>query len=67
VIPDAPIGHFRLDLFGGKTGYLVNTRNLCASAAMIQIDYVAQSGKEATQRVKTKAACGAGKRAKGRR
>ena len=30
VVPDAPIGHFRLTLFGGKHGYLVNTRSLCA-------------------------------------
>ena len=30
VVPDAPIGHFRLTVFGGKTGYLVNTRDLCA-------------------------------------
>ena len=29
VVPDAPIGHFQLKLFGGKTGYLVNTRSLC--------------------------------------
>ncbi len=32
VVPDVPIGYFRLDLFGGKHGYLVNTRDLCASA-----------------------------------
>ena len=30
VVPDAPIGHFHLTVFGGKTGYLVNTRDLCA-------------------------------------
>jgi len=29
VIPDAPIGHFRLVIFGGKHRYLANTRNLC--------------------------------------
>ena len=33
VVPDAPIGHFRLNLFGGKKGYLVNTRDLCASGS----------------------------------
>ena len=32
VVPDAPIGHFRLTLFGGKRGYLTNTRSLCAGA-----------------------------------
>ena len=28
-VPDAPIGHFRLNLLGGKKGYLVNTKSLC--------------------------------------
>ena len=45
VVPDAPIGHFRLDLLGGKQGYLVNTRSLCASPPRIKIDYTAQNGK----------------------
>jgi hypothetical protein len=64
VIPDAPIGHFRLDLNGGKQGYLINTRSLCASAASTQIGYFAQSGAQLTQKVKTKTACGKGKQAK---
>ena len=29
IVPDAPIGHFHLTLFGGKRGYLANTRDLC--------------------------------------
>jgi hypothetical protein len=61
VIPDAPVGHFRLTLFGGKRGYLINTRSLCASPAMTTVQYVGQNGKRRTQRVKTKTACG-GKR-----
>jgi hypothetical protein len=64
VVPDAPIGHFRLDLFGGKKGYLVNTRSLCAAAANTTVDYVAQSGAQRSQKVKTKTACG--KSAKGK-
>jgi hypothetical protein len=61
VVPDAPVGHFRLDLFGGKRGYIVNTRNLCASAASMVVDYTAQNGDTYQQRVRPKAACG-GKR-----
>jgi hypothetical protein len=57
VVPDAPIGHFRLTLFGGKKGYLVNTRDLCASAANTVVTYNGQNGKNRTQRVKTKTAC----------
>jgi hypothetical protein len=58
VVPDAPIGHFALSIFGGKTGYLVNTRNLCGRAPVTEIEYAAQSGKTLTQKVKVKAACG---------
>ncbi len=31
-VPDVPIGHFRLTLFGGKQGYLENTQSLCGIA-----------------------------------
>jgi hypothetical protein len=57
IVPDAPIGHFRLTLLGGKKGYLVNTRDLCASAAVAQVVYVGQNGKRREQRVKTDTAC----------
>jgi hypothetical protein len=64
VVPDAPIGHFRLKLFGGKKGYLVNTRDLCAQASKTKIEYTAQSGKKRTESVATKTACGKGKGSK---
>jgi hypothetical protein len=59
-VPDAPIGHFRLTLFGGKRGYLTNTQSLCSGpAAITTVEYVAQSGKRVTQKVKAKTGCGA--------
>ena len=61
MIPDAPIGYFKLDLLGGKQGYLVNTRSLCASPPKIVVAYTAQSGREMTQKVRTKTACGGAK------
>ncbi len=61
VIPDAPIGYFKLDLLGGKQGYLVNTRSLCASAPKVEIAYTSQNGRETTQKVNTKTACGGSK------
>jgi hypothetical protein len=64
IIPDAPIGKFHLTLYGGKRGYLANTRSLCASPAVTTVEYVAQSGKKLTQRVTTKAACGSKSKAK---
>jgi hypothetical protein len=57
-VPDAPIGHFRLTLFGGKRGYLANTRSLCSAPAITTVEYTGQNGKTASQRVQTKAACG---------
>ena len=64
VVPDAPIGHFRLNLRGGSTGYLVNTRNLCTQTPVIVVRYIGQNETELTQRVKTKTNCGGKKRTK---
>jgi hypothetical protein len=64
VIPDAPIGHFRLTLLGGSKGYLINTRDLCKAAAAATVEFTAQSGKHRTQRVKPKVPCGKRKPAK---
>jgi hypothetical protein len=57
VVPDAPIGHFALTVFGGKTGYLTNTRNLCAHPPVVQIAYVAQNGRTKAESVKVKLPC----------
>jgi hypothetical protein len=58
VVPDAPIGHFHLTVFGGKSGYLVNTRDICTHVPITKIAYTAQSGKTLNQSVKVKASCG---------
>ncbi len=57
VVPDAPIGHFALTLFGGGRGYLANTRNLCASPVSATVEYSAQSAKTLSQKVKAKTGC----------
>lgn len=56
-VPDAPIGDFRLTIFGGNQGYLINTRNLCSRPVVSTIEYVAQSGKKLTQNVKAQSKC----------
>ncbi len=58
IVPDAPIGHFQLTIFGGKKGYLVNTRDLCASTTQTTIEYTAQNGKKVTQTPSVKSSCG---------
>ena len=65
-MPDAPIGHFRLTVFAGKTGYLTNTRDICARTPVVQIAYTGQNGKTRSESVKVKAACGKGSRAAGK-
>ncbi|MGB8956331.1 MAG: hypothetical protein WCC10_13240, partial [Tumebacillaceae bacterium] len=58
VIPDAPVGHFQLNLLGGRQGYLINTKSLCFGKAPIAtIDFTGQNGKTRTQRAKVKTAC----------
>jgi hypothetical protein len=57
VVPDAPVGHFRLDLFGGKKGYLINTRSICAKRPVIKVAYAAQSGRSYRQTVRVKVPC----------
>jgi hypothetical protein len=61
VVPDAPIGHFSLTVFGGKTGYLINTRDICAHTPITKVAYTAQNGKVRTEAMKLKAACGSRK------
>ncbi|HEY7257113.1 MAG TPA: hypothetical protein VH476_10575 [Solirubrobacterales bacterium] len=58
VVPDTPVGHFRLTLYGGKRGYLVNTRRLCATAAKTTVEFRGQNGKRRVQQVKVRTACG---------
>jgi hypothetical protein len=65
LVPDAPIGHFRLTLLGGSKGYLVNTRNLCSTRSAAAVGFVAHSGNQLTQRVPVRTACG--NRRKGKR
>jgi hypothetical protein len=57
VIPDAAIGHFRLTVFGGKSGYLINTRELCAHTPVVRVAYNGQNGKTSSQAVRVKTAC----------
>jgi hypothetical protein len=60
VIPDAPVGHFSLKIFGGKIGYLTNTRSLCGQPPQVEVEYNGQNGKSTKQTLKVKTACGKG-------
>jgi hypothetical protein len=64
VIPDAPVGHFRLTLLGGDNGYLVNTRSLCAFPPGVGLRFNGQNGRRHTQRVRVKTPCGSKRKGK---
>jgi hypothetical protein len=65
VIPDAEIGHFRLTLLGGKQGYLINSRDLCAAPNVSTVEFTGQSGKTLKQKVTAKTGCPKAKKKKG--
>jgi hypothetical protein len=66
-VPDVPLGHFRLDLFGGKRGYLVNTRDLCGGASVASVKFTGQNGSVENQKVTTKVPCGGSSKKRQRR
>jgi hypothetical protein len=66
VIPDAPIGHFRLSLFGAKQGYLVNTRDLCKHNPLVSVAYRAQNGRRLRQKAGVRTTCAKSKKRRSR-
>jgi hypothetical protein len=58
VIPDAPVGHFRLTLLGGAQGYLINSKDLCRHGGAVRVEFEGQNGKSWAQRIKPKLPCG---------
>jgi hypothetical protein len=59
VIPDAAIGHFHLNVFGGKIGYLANTQNLCeGKPPVVEVSYKGQNGRTYKQGVSVGTSCG---------
>ncbi len=45
VVPDAPVSKFTLQLNGGKTGLLQNSKNLCQTTDKAIVDLTGQNGK----------------------
>jgi len=64
-LPDAPVSSFRLELFGGKRGLVVNSRDLCGRRPRATVFLLAQSGKAAESRPAVQADCTKGRKGKG--
>jgi hypothetical protein len=57
-VPDVPVSKFRLRLFGGKRGLIVNSRNICSRAYFATARFKGQNGKKADLRPRIKNDCG---------
>ena len=49
-VPDAPVSFFRLRLFGGQKGLIVNSRNICTRSNKATVRLGAQNGNDALLR-----------------
>lgn len=56
-VPDAPVSNFRLELFGGKRGLVVNSRDLCAHRSRATVKLRAHNGLSATSRPLVRTDC----------
>jgi hypothetical protein len=65
LVPDAPVSKFRLELFGGKRGLVVNSRDLCAQPQRATVKLRAHSGAAHEARPVIGSDCGRGRRGRG--
>ena len=50
-VPDAPVSYFRLQIFGGKKGLIVNSRNICRGRNQARVAMAAHNGRRSVERV----------------
>ncbi len=65
--PDAPVSKFVITMQGGKKGLLINSRNLCAGPAFVDVKLDGQNGKKAHQRPLLNNSCGGKGKGRSRR
>ncbi len=58
VVPDAPVTKFRLELFGGKRGLIVNSRDICKHTYRATAKFDGQNGRVHDIRPKVANDCG---------
>ena len=63
-VPDAPVTSFRLELFGGKRGLVVNSRDLCKHPYKAEVNLEGQNGKAFDTKPLVGNDCGKGRRHK---
>jgi hypothetical protein len=61
-VPDAPVSHFELNLFGGKRGLLVNDTNLCARPRHATVLLTGQNGRPHDTAPLVRTSCAGGRK-----
>lgn len=56
-VPDAPVTRFTMNLFGGKRGLLVNSKDLCRTSRRAKLELTAQNGLVRTSNSLIKTSC----------
>jgi hypothetical protein len=56
-VPDAPVSQFTLDMFGGRKGLIINSRNLCDKPSHVVAQFTGQNGKFFESKPVLKADC----------
>jgi hypothetical protein len=59
-VPDAPVTKFTMNLFGGKRGLLVNSRDLCQTNRRVKLRLTAQNGRARNSTPVIATGCGKG-------
>lgn len=57
-VPDAPLKTFELTIDGGRSGYLVLSRNICGAEAIADGTFTSQGGQAYRQKIPLEADCG---------
>ena len=57
-VPDTPIKTFELTIDGGRSGYLVLSRNICGAEAIADGTFISQGGQTHRQKIPLEADCG---------
>ena len=65
LVPDAPVSKFTLELFGGRKGLIVNSRDLCEGVQRASVEMSAHNGKERSFRPVVGNGCSKGRKGRG--
>lgn len=58
-VPDTPLKSFQLTIEGGRSGYLVLSRNICGAEAVADATFTSQDGRTHSEKIPLEADCGA--------